>query len=195
MKPVSRVVAFLLLFLGLSSTGQTQGSPSPAAPPASADVAEIAQMREQWVRHWNAGELQPILQSYAPDAVLLPPSGQRVIGHEAIAKYFQQVRNSGVGPLTLQSVECYVAGSLAYESGRLKYTTSGTGPNSHQVTAMAPGGPPGRTVEGNYLVVLRREKDGHWLIVQHAFTEAVMKSLLEDKRPLVKPSPSAPVPR
>jgi uncharacterized protein (TIGR02246 family) len=163
----------IIPFLSLRLIGQT--SPATASPASSIDVAEIAGIREQWVRHWNAGELQPILQSYAPDAVLLPPTGQRVIGREAIGKYFQQARDSGLGPLTLQSIECYVAGSLAYNSGRLQYTTGESAPRTHnQVSPMTPTLGVGRTVEGNYLVVLRREKDGRWLIVQHAFTEAVM---------------------
>jgi uncharacterized protein (TIGR02246 family) len=157
---------------------------------------EIARIREQWVQHWNVGDMQAILQNYAADAVLLPPNGQRVSGREAISKYLQQIRGAGVGTLSLQSVECYVAGSLAYDSGWLEYTKGGAAPNApHQVSPSASAAPPDHPVEGNYLVVLRREPDGRWLIVQHAFTEAVMKGLLEDRRQLVKPYPSTPVTR
>lgn len=191
--PVRAAVWTIVFFAGMTVAGRVAYA---QASPDDSEIREIAHIREKWVRHWNAGELQPILQSYAPDAVLLPPAGQRVIGHEAIGRYFRQVRDSGLGPLTLQSVECYAAGSLAYDSGRLQYTTGEAAPRTrNQVSPMTPALGVGRTVEGNYLVVLRREKDGRWLIVQHAFTEAVMKSLLEDKRPLVKPSPSTPVPR
>ena len=199
MKAIYCIIAFLVSTSMMSVTlmAQTQALPPLAASSANSDpVSEIARIRERWVRHWNAGQLQAVLESYAPDAVLLPANGQRIAGREDIAKYFQQVMDSGVRLVSLESVACDAAGSLAYDSGRLKYTTGGAAPDQpNQVTPSAAIRTAGRQVEGNYLVVLRREKDGRWLIVQHAFTEAVMKSLLEDKRPLVQPDPLAPVPR
>ena len=199
MKAIHWIIAFLVItsMMSLTLMPQAQRSPSPAASSSNgAAIAEIVRIREQWVQHWNAGQLQAVLQSYAPDAVLLPANGQRMTGREAIARYFQQVMDSGVRTLSLESVACETAGILAYESGRLKYTTGSAAPTQpNQVSPSAAARPPGRQVEGNYLVVLRREKDGRWLIVQHAFTEAVMKSLLEEKRPLAKPDPSTPIPR
>ena len=201
MKATYLIVAFLasILVVSLTFIARAQGSQPPpvtASSARSADIAEIARIREQWVQHWNAGGLPAILQTYAPDAVLLAANGQRLTGREAIAKYLRQVMDSGLRLLSLESVTCDAAGSLAYDSGRLKYMPGGAPRNApNQVSPSASAGLPGREVEGNYLVVLRREKDGRWLIVQHAFTEAVMKSLLEDKRPLVKPYPSAPVTR
>jgi len=197
-KAIYRIIAFLVSTSIMSSTllARAQGVPSSSTLSSGAAIAEIARIRERWAQHWNAGQLQAVLQSYAPDAVLLPANGQRIAGREEIAKYFQQVMDSGVRLLSLESVACEAAGSLAYDSGRLTYTTGGAAPEQpNQVSPRAAARPAGRQVEGNYLVVLRREKGGHWLIVQHAFTEAVMKSLLEDKRPLVQPDPSAPAPR
>jgi uncharacterized protein (TIGR02246 family) len=201
MKATNWITGFLagMAVAGLTFRAYAQASPastSAGAPGSSADMVEIARIRERWVQRWNAGELQPILQSYAADAVLLPANGQRVSGRDAIAKYFQQSMDSEVRMLSLESVSSHAVGSLAYDSGRLKYTTGGARPNQpNQGSPSASASPPGRQVEGNYLVVLRRENDGRWLIVQHAFTEAVMKSLLEDKRPLAKPNPSTPVTR
>jgi ketosteroid isomerase-like protein len=199
MKGIYWIIGLLVSVSVMSwtSRAQTQGSPLAAASSASsADMVEIARLREQWLHHWNAGNLQAILQSYAPEAVLLPANGQRVSGRDAIAKYWQQALASGMGTLSLEPLSSGQAGALAYESGRLKYTAAGAPPNQpHQVSPSASAGPPGHPVEGNYLVVLRREPDGRWLILQHAFTEAVMKGLLEDKRQLVKPYPSAPVTR
>lgn len=201
MKAMHWIIGLLagMTVAGLTLRAYAQAAPastSAGAPGSSADMVEIARIRERWVQHWNAGDLQAILQSYAPDAVLLPANGQRVSGRDVIAKYFQQSMDSGVRMLSLESVSSHAVGSLAYDSGRLKYTTGGSPPNQpNQVSPSASAGPPGRRVEGNYLVVLRREKDGRWLIVQHAFTEALMKSLLEDKRPLAKPNPSTPVTR
>jgi uncharacterized protein (TIGR02246 family) len=194
------MIGFLAGMTVASLTFGAHAQASPASTPAgvsegSASMVEIARIRERWVQHWNAGEIQPILQNYAPDAVLLPANGQRVTGREAIAKYFQQAMDSGVGMLRLESVACDAARSLAYDSGKLKYTPGSAAPNQpHQVSPIAPSEPPGHQVEGNYLVVLRREKDGRWLIVQHAFTEAVLRGP-EDKRQLVKPYPSTPVTR
>jgi len=192
-KAIYWIIGFLLSMTVASVTqaqAQTSAAGAVDSSASSAEIAQIARIRERWMQYWNAGELPAILQGYAADAVLLPPSGQRVTGREAIGKYFQQIRGSGVGTLSLQSVACFVAGPLAYDSGRLKYTAAGAALNQpNQVSPSASAGPSGHPVEGNYLVVLRRQPDGRWLIVQHAFTEAVMKGLLEDKRPLVKPYP------
>lgn len=162
---------------------------STATSATRAQISEVAPIRDNWVRHWNGGNVAAIVQSYAPDAVLLPANGQRITGRDAIARYFQHLMDSGASALSVESMACDAAGSLAYDSGRLRYTIRAERNQPNQIVPNAPDVPQERTVNGNYLVVLRREKGGRWLIVQHAFTEAIMKSLLEDKRPLVKPYP------
>jgi uncharacterized protein (TIGR02246 family) len=174
-------------------TAQTPQPGNSAESQAKADLTAISALREQWVKNWNAKQLQPILQAYAPDAVLLPPSGERVTGtgREAIGKYWKQRMDSEAGPLVLEPGSADCSGDLAYESGTARYTGPVPGPatGAHPITPA-----PGSTgqIEGSYLVVLRRQPDGRWLIVQHAFTNALLKSLVEDKHPKAKPNPFPP---
>jgi uncharacterized protein (TIGR02246 family) len=185
------LVVLISLWSALAVTGQTQQPGKSGASQTKDVLAAVAGIREKWTQNWNTKQLQSILQAYAHDAALLPPSGQHVSGREAIGKFWKQLMDSEMGPLTLEPVSADCSGHLAYESGTAKYTlpASGPTPGAHTMTP-APGN--ARQVEGSYLVVLRRQSDGQWLIVQHAFTEALLKSLVEDKHPKAKPNPFPP---
>jgi uncharacterized protein (TIGR02246 family) len=185
------LVVLTFLLSALAVTRQTQQPGKSGASQTRDVLAAVATMREKWVQNWDAKNLQSILQTYAPDAVLLPPSGQRISGREAIGKYWEHRMDSEMGPLTLEPVSADCSGDLAYESGTAKYTLPASSPASG-AHVMTPALGNARQVEGGYLVVLRRQTDGRWLIVQHAFTEALLKSLIEDKHPKAKPNPLPP---
>jgi uncharacterized protein (TIGR02246 family) len=185
------LVVLTSLLSALAVTAQTPQPVNAAGSKTKADLTAIAGIREKWTQNWNAKQLQPILQAYAHDAVLLPPSGQRISGREAIGKYWKQRMDSEMGPLTVEPVSADCSGDLAYEGGTAKYTlpASGPTPGTHSTT---PASGNARQIEGSYLVVLRRQPDDQWLIVQHAFTEALLKSLVEDKHPKANPNPFPP---
>jgi uncharacterized protein (TIGR02246 family) len=191
-KAMEAICALLAaLVMGVVAVGQMPKVPQAAStPPAEGALAAVAAIRVQWAQNWNAKQLGPILQAYTPDAVLLSPNGQRVSGREAIGKFWKQRMDSEMGPLTLEPVFADCSGDLAYESGTAKYTLPASPASGTHTMTPAPGN--ARPIEGSYLVVLRRQADGRWLVVQHAFTEALLKSLVEDKHPKAKPNPFPP---
>ncbi|HKM90332.1 MAG TPA: nuclear transport factor 2 family protein [Candidatus Acidoferrales bacterium] len=142
---------------------------------SSNSAKEIATIREQWVTNWNAKNLEPIVKLYAQDAVLLPSTGQRIEGRDAIGNYLKRVMVSSTGNLSVTSVSEEDAGKLAFDSGSfqdaVKAGGGGIGGNGGIGGRGGIGGGGQRRVEGNYLIVLKRGPGGKWLIVQHASTE------------------------
>jgi uncharacterized protein (TIGR02246 family) len=119
----------------------------------TADQVEshISQIGQQWARHWNAGNLEKLIEAYAPDAVYMPPHHAAVHGREAIHEYLRGPMAHGVGELTYEVTFIKHSGDLAYDVGR--YTMS----------VPRDGGK--RQDRGKYLTVWRRQPDGDWKIV------------------------------
>src|SRR5882762_9731161 len=61
-----------------------------AAPHASTLVT-LAKIREAWVQDLRTKQLEPILKFYAPDAVFLQPTGERITGSAALRTLFQTI--------------------------------------------------------------------------------------------------------
>ncbi len=136
-------------------------------------------------------QLPELIKLYALDAVLLPPDGQRIEGREAIEKYWRGFLETRVPVLTLKAMSARSSGDMAYESGSVAF--SGSAANTGNA-AIAGGNSIGltRRIGGSYLIVRQRQSDGRWLIVQHAFTENFLGSLVEDKQPKARPDVSKP---
>jgi ketosteroid isomerase-like protein len=187
-KGIMGIAMLLAVVLGAAVA---QNSNTPESEPRADTTVEMASLRDAWVKYWNARALGPLVEAYAPDAVLLPPNGQRVRGSEAIAKYWKQVMDPAAGTLSVQPISAGLSGDLAYESGRLTRTLPASGRAAGEITVDGKKGAT-RQVEGSYLVVLRRQPDGTWRIVEQAFTEALLKSMVEEKQPKAKPMRPTP---
>lgn len=127
---------------------------------------QIIEVKNTWVRDWNAKNLDGVVNLYAPDATLLPADGSRISGQQQIRAYFEKQ----IGPkVAVQSVSLGCTDQLAYDSGTYASDSGGValGPGVAVGPGVAIGG--GKHTEGNYLVVLKHEA-GKWLIVQHAST-------------------------
>jgi ketosteroid isomerase-like protein len=146
----------------------------PAQTPSDS-AKETARIREQWVKNWNAKKLGPILEFYAQDAVLLPSTGLRIQGRDAIGDYLKQVMEMSTGNLSVKSISTEDSGKLAYDSGSFQDTVKGGGSGIGGKAGVGGkagfGGGGSREVNGSYLIVLKRGPDGKWLIEQHASTE------------------------
>ena len=121
-------------------------------------LGEVTRIREQWVRDLHAKQLDAIMLFYAPDASFLTGNGMRFTGRDAIRGLFTNVMGSVTSNLTMNSILIESSGDLAYDSGDYKETL-----------APALGGPT-QEYEGCYVIVYKRQADGQWLIVQHAWT-------------------------
>jgi ketosteroid isomerase-like protein len=154
--PCSRraAVAFLALATILAPTFYATAS---AAPQASTLVT-LANIREAWVQDLRTKQLEPILKFYAPDAVFLQPTGERITGSAALRTLFQTIMATFNSDLTLHSQNLEISGDLAYDSGDFQET----------LTTIASGAR--ITAKGSYIFIFKRQPNGSWQIVQHVWT-------------------------
>jgi len=146
-------VAFLALSTLLAPTL------TPTAGAARSSTPEtIARIREAWVQDLRTKQLEPILKFYAPDAVFLQPTGERISGSAAIRSLFQNIMATFNSDLTLHSQNLGTSGDLAYDSGDFQET----------LTVIASGSK--ISAKGSYLIIFKRQPNATWLIVQQVFT-------------------------
>lgn len=114
--------------------------------------AEIDSLGRQWEEAANRGEVERIMEIYAPDAVILPPGGPVIEGSETIRELFRQEFERFDTKLAFTTQEIEVDGDMAFRRGR--YVWRGTPRLS------------GQTVEttNKFLEVWRRQPDGSWKI-------------------------------
>jgi uncharacterized protein (TIGR02246 family) len=127
--------------------------------PTTADAVEalISQIGAEWAQHWNARELDKLMQFFAPDAVYMPPHHASVHGRDAIHEYLKGPIQHGATELTYEVTFIKHSGDLAYDVGR--YTMS---------LPVKGGGR--RQDRGKYLTVWRRQPDGEWRIAADTFS-------------------------
>jgi ketosteroid isomerase-like protein len=131
---------------------------STTAASQSPTLASLAKIREAWSQDLHTKQLESILKLYAPDAVFLQPSGERITGSAALRTLFQNIMATFDSGLTLHSQNLEASGDLAYDSGDFQesLTTIATGAKI--------------TSKGSYIIIFKRQPDGSWQIVQQVFT-------------------------
>ncbi|HUF65281.1 MAG TPA: SgcJ/EcaC family oxidoreductase [Gemmatimonadaceae bacterium] len=123
--------------------------------PAAARTA-IEQIRDNWRSAAERDDAGAVAALYADDAIFVGTETPEVRGRAAIQETFgQQFPMSTVS--RIESRDLTVSGDMAYDYG--EFTQQVTPPNA-----------PGQTINGHYLVVLRRQGDGSWRIVRHVST-------------------------
>jgi uncharacterized protein (TIGR02246 family) len=129
------------------------------------DIGVIEHVREDWATDWNSKRLPDIMRLYAPDAVFLQPYSARVTGTDAIRALFDSQLATNTPHIAFHGITIEGSDNLAYDSGTYDETVTTGG-----VT---------RAYRGDYLLILKRQADGRWLIVHQAWTDAGSS----DKRP------------
>ncbi len=154
--PCSRraAVSFLAFATILAPTFSATG----AAAPQTSTLVTLAKIREAWVQDLHAKQLEPILKFYAPDAVFLQPTGERITGSTALRTLFQTIMATFNSDLTLHSQNLETSGDLAYDSGDFQET----------LTTIATGAK--ITAKGSYIIIFKRQPNRSWEIVQHVWT-------------------------
>jgi len=152
----SRCAAIAVLALA-TILAPTFSRTASAAPQASTIVA-LAKLREAWVQDLRSKQLEPMLKFYASDAVFLQPNGDRITGSAALRTLFQNIMATFHSDLTLHSQNLESSGVLAYDSGDFQET----------LTNIATGAK--ISSKGSYLIIYKRQPNGTWQIVQHAWT-------------------------
>jgi ketosteroid isomerase-like protein len=160
MNPCSKFLFLVTLLIAVAVTSlSAQTSPNSAK--------EIATIRQQWETNWNAKNLEALVKLYSQDAVLLTSAGQRIAGRDAISNYLKKALDSLIGPLSIKSISEEDSGNLAFDSGSFTDKTANTDLSGKPGTS---GGVQQQT-EGYYLIVLKRQGDGRWLIQQQSSTD------------------------
>ena len=129
-----------------------------AAGPEALTLATLAKIREAWVQDLRTKQLEPILAFYAPNAAFLQPNGERITGSAALRTLFQNILTTFNSDLTLNSKNLETSGDLAYDSGAFEET----------LTNIASGAK--ISSKGSYVIIYKRQSNGSWQIVQHAWT-------------------------
>lgn len=120
--------------------------------PSDEVEAHIRRVGDQWARHWNAKELDKLIEYYAQDAVYMPPHHAAVHGKQEIQEYLKGPMAHGVSDLAYEVTFIRHSGDLAYDVGRYAMTVpQKDGSKRHD--------------RGKYLTVWKRQNDGTWRIV------------------------------
>jgi len=119
---------------------------------------EIVRLRTEWAKDLRAKQLDQIASLYAPDAVYLLPSGARVTGRPAIRDVCKKIMDNFTSEITFQSLASDHSGDLSYDSCEYRESLVKL---SDQTSA---------EVQGNYVMIFRRQPDGTWLIAEQMWT-------------------------
>ncbi len=147
-----------IAFLAFATILAPTLSPTATAVPQTSTLVTLAKIREAWVQDLRTKQLERVLKFYAPDAVFLQPTGERIAGPAALRNLFQNIMATFNSDLTLNSQNLETSGDLAYDSGDFQ----------ENLTILATGAK--ITSKGSYIIIFKRQPNGNWQIVQHAWT-------------------------
>ncbi len=146
-----RRIALSALLLTLSAQvprlAAQDGGGSPANLRADVDAGN-----REWIAGFKAGDAALMTRSYAPDGLFCGATGECIKGAAAIEAHYQEVlrRFGRAASASVRSAALRVDGDLAFESGRAEARF-----------------PHGRTLQGRFSTVWKRQPDGHWKIFRN----------------------------
>lgn len=89
------------------------------------DKASTSNMNPNFVRWFNAGEMDSIGSVYLPNAIIMPIDHERVQGRQAIINYHQDLYDMGFRMVSLNPEELIKSDSLVVERGIWKGVNNG----------------------------------------------------------------------
>jgi len=152
LKPMVLTGTLLVLTLFTSTT-----------PPQGNNADAFAKLRGEWATALHSKQLDQLVLLYAPDASFQTESGARFTGRPAIRELCQHAMNTFTSDIQMHSVAQEQSGNLGYDSG------------DYSETLIANTGGARTEVKGTYLMVLKRQSDGRWLIQQQMWTDSSPK--------------------
>lgn len=145
-------IALLLVVLGspvASSQSRQKVATTQEAARLEDFAAAIKNLREIWVREFNAGHADRVAALYAEEAVLMRKSGSVHNRISIQAELERSIVTARGHNYTVNSLEAEHRGDLGYDTGIYNEDF------------------PHHLAEGNYIMVVRKI-DGEWKIVAHA---------------------------
>jgi ketosteroid isomerase-like protein len=135
-------------------------APAPRDP--AADIAEVAKVREGYQAAFNSGNTAAVAAYLTADAYDMENTMPTMVGGAAVdAGLKGMLAEMASANIEIVSQKTDVSGDLAYDRGTFKTT----------MTPKAGGAPV--VEEGRYLVVLRRQTDSTWKLVELMGNSAV----------------------
>ena len=131
------------------------------------DTSGIARVRADWAKYLHDKKLDESVALYTPDAQFLTETGERFAGRDAIRELTRQAMAAFTSAEpAFESVITKISGDMAYDSG-----------DYHETLTAANG----KVLQphGMYLMVLRRQSDGRWLIAALMWSEARASDVME----------------
>ncbi len=156
MKIPSAVLPLTMAMLFIGATVSKSSAPSISD--------EIARVRSQWADDLRNKRLEEITALYAPDAAFLSGDVGRVTGRPAIHDLCKKVMAAVNSRIVMHSVRTEHSGDLAFDSGDFEETLTKLSDGTSQ------------NAQGSYLMVLKRQSDGKWLIVEHMWIDSTPPS-------------------
>lgn len=121
------------------------------------EMTPVTSTIDRMTSAFAAGDVDTIMSTYAPGAVVIGEPGKPVSGETALRGMFAAFIKSGVA-FTYGAHDVVVAGDLAL----------------HLMKWTAPG-PDGKKVNALSVAVLKRQSDGVWrMVIDHPFGDGVM---------------------
>lgn len=123
------------------------------------DVKAVIDSLNTKLEGWYAaGHVDSVASVFAEDTWQMPPNNPPLVGRDSLIGWWKGATSAGRFDFDFAAQEVIAEGSIAVERG--KYTMKFTpGPNAPI---------PAFDDHGNYVVLWRREADGHWRIVWDA---------------------------
>jgi uncharacterized protein (TIGR02246 family) len=131
-------------------------SPGPPSPNPYEEVeVVIYNLSEEWVRLWNAGELDKVVDLYTTDALYLPAHHEPIHGRKQIREFLKGPMQQGATDFSLDIKFIQRAGDLAYDVGH--YSIKLPQPDGSKMQD-----------QGRYLVIWQHQPAGEWRMLVFA---------------------------
>jgi uncharacterized protein (TIGR02246 family) len=142
----------LALATGTVTTATAAGSES--SPEQAVD-----QLRQAFNKAFSANDMAAVSALATEDAVWMPPGEPEIKGRDTVHKRYAALFEKVASTMELKAETIMVQGDLAVLSGPFTRTDKPKGGGAATV------------VTGKYLLVLRRQADGAWLIARDIWNE------------------------
>ncbi len=164
MKKLLTIIPLVFLLCFTFSFQQGEEVAEEPAVDVEADIEAIKDLCEEWEVAYNANDIDKLLSLYADNSLRIPANQPPVIGKEAIRGSFKQEFDEFTYEEedVLEDVE--VSGDLAFARGAWK-----------SILAPRAGGE-SRTLNGNWLEILKKQPDGSWKIIIEIWSDETLVS-------------------
>jgi ketosteroid isomerase-like protein len=92
--------------------------PVPATPESEPVEVLIYDRTEEWMRLWNNGQFDKVIDLYARDALYLPAHNEPIFGRNKIREFLHLPMRQGATDFKLETQFIQLAGELVYDVGR-----------------------------------------------------------------------------